>query len=95
MRGSWATPAAFLVMFLLVVMLIPVWRVSSDLVTVVVRMEAGALFFLMLSMPTIMWWNRPRFLVPPPYRREPGLIYLWLRRRAVARAAAQHQRRTR
>jgi hypothetical protein len=56
---------------------------------VVVRAEGGALLFLMLSVPTIMWWNVPRFLVPPPYRREPGLISLWLRRRAIARTATQ------
>ncbi|MEU5784464.1 hypothetical protein [Micromonospora lupini] len=96
-NALWRTvPATFSVLLLLVVMLIPVWEVSSDLFTVVIRVEAGALFFLLLSMPTIMWWNVPRFLVPPPYRKEPGLISLWRRRRAIARAAAPvGQRRTR
>lgn len=101
MRGYWflpisrsaknalwrASPAAFLTLLLMVVMLIPLGELSSDLATVVIRVEAGALLFLMLSMPAIIWWNEPRFLVPPPYRREPGLISLWRRRRAIARAA--------
>jgi hypothetical protein len=52
-----------------------------DIVAIVVL---GLLVFFMW---TVMLWNHPKFLVPPPYRREAGLITLWRRRRRIRKAS--------
>lgn len=38
-----------------------------------------------VSVLTVAWFNRPKFLVPPHRRAEIGLVNGWLRRRGVSR----------
>lgn len=35
----------------------------------------------------IVWWNVPKLVVSPLYRRQPGLVKLWWRRRSIRRLA--------
>jgi len=42
---------------------------------------AGALLFVAFGVGVmVMLVNRPRFLVPPARRKEPGLVQMWIAR---------------
>jgi hypothetical protein len=42
---------------------------------------------LMMAHATIVWFNRPKFLVPPHRRGETGSVIEWWRHRRALRAA--------
>ncbi|MFI7606171.1 hypothetical protein ACIBTV_13705 [Micromonospora sp. NPDC049366] len=74
---------------------------AAMFLAVIAGVVAGVsvLMFVALAVPwtamvtalAIMLWNRPRSLVAPPYRRERGLVSLWIRGRRVRRAATRRR----
>jgi hypothetical protein len=69
-------------------------QASPDLVTAIVLYGLG-LLGIALNV-AIVWFNRPRFLVPPHLRDEDGLVTAWWKNRklpqAQRRAAARARR---
>lgn len=52
--------------------------VAVPLVLKAVGVEVVVVWFLV---PSIVFFNRPKFLVPPAYRGQPGVFQEWLQRR--------------
>ncbi len=51
------------------------------------RVATGAFLLIVLLDIVIVLFNRPKALVPPPYRNEPGALTDWMRRRRTRGAA--------
>jgi hypothetical protein len=90
-NAFWRTTPVSLLMLLLVVAIAVAELIvgSKDSVYLFLFdiVAIAALGLLMFFMWTVMLWNHPKFLVPPPYRREAGLIALWRRRRRIRKAS--------
>jgi hypothetical protein len=55
------------------------------------QLPAAVGFFGTLSLAVAVWaFNRPRFLIPPPLRDDPGAVRVWLNRRRAQRASQRH-----
>lgn len=86
-----ATPAAFAVIAVGAIgMLIrPVVKANfadTMVPTLLDLLISAAFLFALPAWLAVMLINRPRFLVPPPYRHELGLIGLSRRRRSIKRS---------
>ena len=59
---------------------------STDVASL--QLPAAVGFFAVLLLAVAIWaFNRPRLLIPPPLRDDPGAVRVWLDRRRSQRAS--------